>query len=98
MMKSHVTAYPQRILYVENRIGHGGAAEMAQHSRTALLFRPGDQPSRAESIRRLYLEPDLRSHLGQTARKKALATFSVAKHARNVQAIYEKALSDKGID
>ena len=68
---------------------HGGAAEMADHEETALLFEPGNSSSLASAIRRLYQDDDLRKQLGQNARTKALATFAVDEHVRRVQAIYD---------
>jgi len=73
---------------------HGGGAEMADHSRTALLFKPGDSADLADSIHRLHLEPDLRTTLGRAARRKAFATFSIAEHSQKVQTIYDKLLSE----
>ena len=74
---------------------HGGAAEMAEHDRTALLFDPGNCEQLTRCIRRLYHDPDLRERLGPAARTKALAAFSVSQHVRNVQAIYAKVLRRK---
>jgi glycosyltransferase involved in cell wall biosynthesis len=68
---------------------HGGAAEMADHEETALLFEPGNGVSLASAIRRLYQDSDLRKQLGQNARTRALATFSVDEHVRRIQAIYD---------
>ena len=71
---------------------HGGAAEMCEHNKTTLLFKPGHASALKECIYRLYVEPSLRSRLGKAARKKASATFLVAEHVRRVQAVYEKCL------
>jgi glycosyltransferase involved in cell wall biosynthesis len=68
---------------------HGGAAEMADHEETALLFKPGSADDLAESILRLYREPELRQHIATQARQKALLTFAVETHADAVQALYD---------
>ena len=71
---------------------HGGAAEMAEHEATALLFEPGNADDLARCILRLHEEPALAARLGAAARKKALHTFAVAEHVRNVQAVYDRVL------
>ncbi|WJW74437.1 glycosyltransferase family 4 protein [Thiohalobacter sp. IOR34] len=72
---------------------HGGAAEMAEHERSALLFRPGDSSDLATQILRLYRDPDLGRRLGAAAREHAFATFDVARHAAQVQALYDRVLA-----
>lgn len=69
---------------------HGGAVEMAENNKTALLFTPGDAVSLRECIRRLYDTPGLSSRLGKSARRKALDTFAVAAHVSRVQSVYEQ--------
>jgi len=71
---------------------HGGAAEMAEDDRTALLFIPGDSDSLADAIQRLYSEDGLGKHIGMAAREKALARFSVDNHVQHVQNIYDSLL------
>ncbi len=71
---------------------HGGAKEMAEHERTALLFRPGDADDLARCIRRLHDDPELGLRLGAAAREHALATFAVETHAERVQAVYDRLL------
>lgn len=73
---------------------HGGAVEMIEHERTGLLFQPNDATDLARCIKRCYLNPLMRDQLGQAARKKALATFSIQKHVKTIQAVYEKVLQD----
>jgi glycosyltransferase involved in cell wall biosynthesis len=74
---------------------HGGAVEMIEHGKTGLLFAPGSADALAEAILQLHGDPAMRERLGIAARKQALATFSVAEHARRVQEIYERVL-DRG--
>ncbi len=72
---------------------HGGAAEMMIHDKTGLLFKHGEAGSLAEQIERFYSDETLRRTLAKNARDHALATFSVARHAEGVQAVYESLLN-----
>ncbi len=72
---------------------HGGAAEMADHGKTALLFTPGDSDSLSKAIYRLYADEDLRKCLGSAARQKAMNTFNVDEHVRRVQEVYDSFLA-----
>ncbi len=74
---------------------HGGAAEMAEHELTALLFEPGNADDLARCIQRLHDDPGFAARLGAAAREKALQTFSVAEHVRNVQAVYDRVLQSR---
>lgn len=71
---------------------HGGAAEMADHDVTALLFKPGNSDSLADAILRLYREDDLGKRIGAAAREKALNTFAVDTHVTSVMNIYDSIL------
>jgi glycosyltransferase involved in cell wall biosynthesis len=71
---------------------HGGAAEMTKHEETALLFAPGDADDLRRCIQQLHDDPDLAKRLGIAAREKALRTYSVDEHVRNIQAIYDEML------
>jgi glycosyltransferase involved in cell wall biosynthesis len=71
---------------------HGGAAEMAEHDKTALLFEPGNPDSLAAMIRRLNTEPGLGKRLGDAAREKALRTFDVQTHVVKVEKVYDLVL------
>lgn len=71
---------------------HGGALEMIEDDQTGLLFKAGDADDLAAKIRRLHDEPDLAHRLGHHARAKALATFGVEAHARQVEGVYERVL------
>jgi glycosyltransferase involved in cell wall biosynthesis len=71
---------------------HGGGAEMGDDGVTALLFEPGDANSLVDALRRLHADPALRARIGQAARIKALQAFDVARHARDVEAVYAHVL------
>jgi glycosyltransferase involved in cell wall biosynthesis len=76
---------------------HGGAAEMTEHEKTALLFEPGDARALANAICRLHDVQGLSEQVGRAARLKALETFSVARHAEKIQNIYEAVLNKQEI-
>lgn len=71
---------------------HGGSIEMVEHEHTGLLFTPNNATDLATQIKRFYKNVALQKKLGSAARVKALATFSVEEHTRQVQKIYEKFL------
>ena len=71
---------------------HGGAAEMMDHGKTGLLFKPGDAQDLADAILAFHNDPQLRTRLGAAARAKALSTFAVAAHVEQVQAVYDALL------
>lgn len=73
---------------------HGGAAEMIEHDRTGLLFKHGDAASLAEAILKFHDNPELSKSLGANARIDALKTFAVQNHVNQVQAVYERLLSE----
>jgi len=74
---------------------HGGAAEMAEHERSALLFTPGDAASLATAIARLHGDPALRRRLGTAARERALNLFAIERHAAEVQTIYDALMTNR---
>ena len=75
---------------------HGGAVEMVENGVTGLLFTPGNAHDLGVQIRKMHDDPEFRHKLGQAARTKALATFSVEDHVRHVQDIYLNLLQRPG--
>jgi glycosyltransferase involved in cell wall biosynthesis len=71
---------------------HGGAAEMIEHGKTGLLFEPGNAAALAQAIKWLFSDPALRQALSESAREKAVATFSIDEHCRRVTEIYDLVL------
>jgi glycosyltransferase involved in cell wall biosynthesis len=68
---------------------HGGGAEMTEHKKTGLLFTPGSAEDLADAVLAYYNNPNLRDSLGLAAKEKAFQAFSVERHVREVQAVYE---------
>ena len=71
---------------------HGGGAEIIDHKKTGLLFTPGNGENLAKAIFNFYTNPDLRKLFGDEAKRKALRTFSIEEHVKNVQSVYENIL------
>jgi len=71
---------------------HGGAVEMIDDGETGLLFIPGDPTDLAAKIRRLHDDEALSDSLGKSARNRALKTFAIQEHVKQVQAVYERLL------
>ena len=72
---------------------HGGALEMIDNGRTGLLFKPDDAADLAAKIRQLHDDPSLCKTLGQSARRRALSTFAIQEHVRQVDLVYDRVLS-----
>ncbi len=66
----------------------GGAAELAQDGKGALVYVPGDVKGLAERISALHRSPALRARLGVEGRAKALDNFSQARLVREVIKVY----------
>ncbi len=74
---------------------HGGAKEMMDHNKTGLLFEPKNSEDLAKTIFQFYKKPELKEKLAKKARKKALKTFAIKEHVKQVQNIYNNLLKHK---
>ena len=54
----------------------GGVPEIVEHQKTGLLFKPGDVSELTAAIQRLYTDPILYNHLGESGRKKAETIYN----------------------
>lgn len=70
----------------------GGIPDIIEHERTGLLIPPADAPAIAESIWRLYSEPELRNQLGFNAARAVNEQFSAERMNREILQVYEKHL------
>jgi glycosyltransferase involved in cell wall biosynthesis len=69
--------------------------ELVEDGRTGLLV--DEEPSAlAEAIHRLAAHKDMREAMGRAGRQKALASFSMARQARQVAGLYVRLVSGKG--
>ncbi len=73
----------------------GGAAELVRHDQDALAFKPGDVEGLAEAMVRLVREPELRTRLGEEARRSVLARFTRERYAMQVRDVYTRVLGGK---
>lgn len=65
----------------------GGTRELIRDGENGMLYAYGDPAGLAERIDRLYRDRELRERLGTGAREWAEATFSVARHTRDVMEV-----------
>ena len=69
--------------------GGGGALELVEDGRTALVHPPGDVHALAECLRRLVEEPELRARLGAAASRAAAERFSPARLGEELTRAYD---------
>jgi glycosyltransferase involved in cell wall biosynthesis len=69
--------------------GHGGAAELVERGRDALVAPPGDALKLAEAIATLADDPALRASIGERARLSAVNRFAPDKMAAEVVRVFE---------
>lgn len=69
----------------------GGNVELIEHRRTGLLFEAGDEAALADAIGRLSRDASLRDALGEAARAKALAEFSIPAMVAAFSDLYREA-------
>jgi glycosyltransferase involved in cell wall biosynthesis len=68
----------------------GGIPEFVEHEQTGLLVPMGDAVGMAQAIGRLLQDGELRQRLATAAQQRAREMFDPAKHAREVERVYQK--------
>jgi hypothetical protein len=63
----------------------GGLIEIIEHEHTGLLYPPGDSSALADAINRLLDDPDLRSKIVVTGKRRVLERYSLKAYAGAVQ-------------
>lgn len=71
----------------------GGVPENVGNA--AVLVEPGDVSALTYAVKRFLLDPRLRKHFGQLARKRATTVHDIALGARKLKQLYQKVLSNQ---
>jgi glycosyltransferase involved in cell wall biosynthesis len=71
----------------------GGPAEIVRDGVDGFLLPPHDPARWADAIERLLAAPEMRSEMGRQARRRAVASFAVPAHVRDVVGVYESVLA-----
>ncbi|MEO1123237.1 MAG: glycosyltransferase family 4 protein [Cyanobacteria bacterium J06639_16] len=74
-----------------------GIPEIVHHHQTGLLFAAGDTQQLANHLIYLLQHPDVREKLGKNAQKLTRERFDAVVMVKQIEAIYDKLLSQKGI-
>jgi glycosyltransferase involved in cell wall biosynthesis len=72
----------------------GGLAEIILDADTGLLAPPGDSQALAGRVARLLLDDTLRRSLGERARERVSACFSLSAHANKMADLFDRVCSD----
>jgi glycosyltransferase involved in cell wall biosynthesis len=67
----------------------GGTPELIAPGKTGLLFRAGDACALATALRRVIEDAGLRKAMGEAARARTEAGFSIERQVREIQAVYD---------
>jgi glycosyltransferase involved in cell wall biosynthesis len=70
----------------------GGLTEIVAHETNGLLFEPGDARSLAAALLRLLDDGDMRVRFGIEGRLRAERNFSLERHVKTIESIYDEAL------
>ncbi len=73
----------------------GGPLEMVENYKTGILIHPNNPVILADKICELIENEELRTSLGNNAKKIALERYSIESHVRQIEEIYEKVLELK---
>lgn len=76
----------------------GGIPELVRDRESALLCPPGDVTAIAEAVGRLLGNPQLRTDLIENARREFLCRFTLDRHTRAIQSVYDAVISGKKRD
>jgi glycosyltransferase involved in cell wall biosynthesis len=75
----------------------GGTPELIVPGKTGLLFRAGDAHALATALRTLIGDARLRETMGQAARVRMEAGFSIERQVREIEAVYDALLRQAGL-
>lgn len=75
---------------------HGGVCEMVEEGYNGLLAEVRNPKDLASKIEALLIDEDLRKKMGENARKRLLAYFSIEAYVQNYSAEYDRLTKEKG--
>jgi glycosyltransferase involved in cell wall biosynthesis len=73
-----------------------GTNELVADGETGLLVPAGDPDALAAALRRIVAEPELRTHLGAAARRRAETSYSAVSSTQRVVRVYDTLLQKRG--
>jgi glycosyltransferase involved in cell wall biosynthesis len=73
-------------------LAHRWLPEVAEDSKTELLFEPGNWEDLTKKIGYMWNRPELCRKIGQAGREKTLREYSPEKYYERLMAVYEKAI------
>lgn len=83
-----IEAMCQRVPPVVTRVG--GMPELVQHDQSGLVVAPGDPLAMADAIGRLAADPQTRQNMGQAARERIEAAFSIEQTTEATLSLYKR--------
>jgi len=72
----------------------GGIPELVEHNKTGMLFDAGNSDELALTLDKLMASPTLRKQMGEEARKRVVAEFSLSRHNAGLLEIYQSVLGN----
>lgn len=67
----------------------GGLSEIVINNKTGFLFDPNSKEALSEALFKLIESPLLRSEFGEKGHERAIQEFSIEKHVKNFEAVFE---------
>ena len=67
----------------------GGLSEIVINNETGFLFDPNSKEALSEALFKLIENPSLRSEFGEKGHERAIREFSIEKHVKNFEAVFE---------
>jgi glycosyltransferase involved in cell wall biosynthesis len=75
----------------------GAVADLVEDGVNGLHFEAGNAQDLARKMDLLWRDPELARHLGRAAREKCLSLWSPDRHFRNLNAVYERVLTNRAV-
>ena len=76
----------------------GQIAQVLEHEINSLLVRPGDVVGMAAAVKRLIADVDLRTRIGQQARKDAVNRYSWDKYVLRLERLYRMVIEGRAVN